>query len=328
MGRTNRLNRMNRLIVSAIVLCAVACNTGGSGGSGGDDENEDRGAQQGGANGVYEGDGGFFVNVVIEDTLLNNAPAVDDCVGDVSIEVEAGPDSDVDIDVSGAGVCNLTANVISWTVEADFVDDENFEGEIELVLNGQTHVLPIEGSLDGDEISAQFSGLTEIGTRFEVTWNGNFDARLLGSEEDDEEEGEEEEGAAAGGSVNGEYEGVGGFASNLILDDLNSNVEPTEADCIGDIDLVVDDGGEPQVVGEGQCLFPSNFMTYSLEGEVDGDSWSGVITLVFNNGAHEFDVEGDVNGNVITGEYFGVDIVVGSIRGIWDGEFSAQLVED
>ncbi len=149
-----------------------------------------------------------------------------------------------------------------------------------------------------------------------------------GSGGDEEEEGEEQEvEVEAGGVANGEYEGIDTVAINLILDDLNSNAPPTEGDCFGDIDIVIDDGEDPEIVGDGECFFPANFMTYTLEGEfVDDENWEGEIVVVLNNRPYAFDVEGELDGDEISGAFSGVNIVVGSIRGIWDGVFSAELL--
>lgn len=141
--------------------------------------------------------------------------------------------------------------------------------------------------------------------------------------------GEEGEGEmAAASAANGDYEGIDTFALNLILDDLSSSEPPTEADCFGDIDIFVDDGIDPEIEGDGTCLLPANFMTYTLEGEIiDDESWEGEIVVVLNGTPHEFDVEGELDVDEIRGAFSGVNIVVGNIRGIWDGEFSAELVD-
>lgn len=123
---------------------------------------------------------------------------------------------------------------------------------------------------------------------------------------------------AAVSAIDGNYEGVGTFSVNLIVDDLNSNVPPTVADCAGDITVVVDENATDVLVGSGRYDLPANFMTYELVGGfVNGTDFEGEITMVLNGGANVLNFCGTLNGNVLNATFDGVTLVVEKIRRIW-----------
>lgn len=120
-------------------------------------------------------------------------------------------------------------------------------------------------------------------------------------------------------------EATGDVSINLILDDLNSNVPPTVGDCEGTIELSLDEG---VLVGEGQCFFVefSNFMDYSVDAVVDeAGTVEGEIEVVLNNRPYVFALEGTLEDSSLKLIFDDVNIVVGSIRGIWNGTILADF---
>ena len=158
-----------RILATSLIVLSVACGGGGSsGGSGG----AAGAAAAFPADGNYEGIGTFLTNVRVVDLNSNTPPVDADCVGDISIVVDNNA-SDV---LVGNGGCNLPANFVSYTLVGGFIDDENFEGTITLVLNGRDNVLSFSGSRTGDVLNANFSGRTAATTRLVIDWDGSFDA--------------------------------------------------------------------------------------------------------------------------------------------------------
>lgn len=110
---------------------------------------------------------------------------------------------------------------------------------------------------------------------------------------------------------------------DIIVDDLSSNEEPLEQTCLGDIDLDID---AETLVGDGRCFLPANFMDYSVDATLDeGGVVEGEITVVLNNRPHVLPLEGSFDGQTLSLSFDGVTILVGDIRGVWDGTIDAQL---
>jgi cysteine-rich repeat protein len=118
---------------------------------------------------------------------------------------------------------------------------------------------------------------------------------------------------------------TGDVSINLILDDLSSNTEPTVGDCEGAIELSLEEG---VLLGDGQCDFVefANFMTYSVDALVDdAGNVEGEIEVVLNNRPYLFALEGTLEDSSLELVFDGVNIVIGNIRGIWDGTISADF---
>jgi cysteine-rich repeat protein len=118
-------------------------------------------------------------------------------------------------------------------------------------------------------------------------------------------------------------EAEGDISIDLVIDDLNSNEAPLEASCTGVIALEVDDG---VLVGEGRCFLPANFLDYTLEANVGEDgAVVGEMTVVLNNRPNVLVVAGTLEEGALSLDFDGVTILVGSIRGIWDGTVQADF---
>ena len=61
-------------------------------------------------------------------------------------------------------------------LDANVDADGTVEGEIDVLLNGRSHVLVIEGSLTGRALSLEFDGVTLVTQNIRAVWNGTVEA--------------------------------------------------------------------------------------------------------------------------------------------------------
>ena len=61
-------------------------------------------------------------------------------------------------------------------LDADVDADGTVEGEIDVLLNGRSNVLVIEGSLTGGVLSLEFDGVTLVTQNIRAVWNGTVEA--------------------------------------------------------------------------------------------------------------------------------------------------------
>jgi cysteine-rich repeat protein len=115
----------------------------------------------------------------------------------------------------------------------------------------------------------------------------------------------------------------GSVLIDLIVDDLNSNEEPLQQDCSGDIEVQIANG---VIVGDGRCFLPANFMDYTIDATVDdaGDV-QGEIIVTLNNRPHVLPLQGSFIDGALSLAFDGVTILVGNIRGVWDGTIEADF---
>ena len=115
----------------------------------------------------------------------------------------------------------------------------------------------------------------------------------------------------------------GDIQIHLVVDDLSSNEPPAEADCADVIALEVSEG---VLTGEGTCALPTNFLSYTLDAEVDEAGLvSGEIEVLLNNRPNVLLVSGTLVDGALSLGFDGVTILVGSIRGIWNGTIQAAF---
>lgn len=133
-------------------------------------------------------------------------------------------------------------------------------------------------------------------------------------------------GGVQGFAANGNYAGIGTFETNVRVVDLGSNTPPVDDDCVGDIDIVVDDGAPDVIVGSGRCFLPGNVADYTIVGGfVNGDvDFEGEITIVFSRVTHVLNFSGSRNGDRLEATFAGRTPQVGSLVVDWDGGFSAD----
>ena len=120
-----------------------------------------------------------------------------------------------------------------------------------------------------------------------------------------------------------EGETQGEIAIDLIVDDLNSNEEPLEAGCTGEIAVAVNNR---VLVGEGRCFLPANFLDYTVDADVDEDGTvEGGITIVLNNRPNVLPLAGSLDNGFLSLRFDGVTLLVANIRGVWDGTIEADF---
>lgn len=116
---------------------------------------------------------------------------------------------------------------------------------------------------------------------------------------------------------------AGNVRIDLIVDDLSSNEQPLEEICFGAIELDV--AGE-SLVGDGRCFLPANFMDYSLNAAIAEDgAVQGEISVVLNGKPHELPLTGSFTNGSLSLAFDGVTIIVGNIRGVWNGTIDAEF---
>lgn len=133
--------------------------------------------------------------------------------------------------------------------------------------------------------------------------------------------------AMAGAASNGDYEGIGTFLTNIQVVDLGSNTPPVQADCTGDVEIVLDDGAADELVGNGQCLTPSNFASYDLIGGFTSDvDFEGEITIHFSGVDHVLDFAGSLSNDQLSATFADRTPQVGNLVIDWDGAFTADRI--
>ena len=126
--------------------------------------------------------------------------------------------------------------------------------------------------------------------------------------------------------ANGDYVGLGTFVTNIRVVDLGSNTPPIDNNCVGNIDVVIDDAAADVISGNGQCSTGGNSATYSVVGGfVNGDvDFEGEISIVFSRVTHVLPISGTRNGDRIEASFAGRTPQVGNLVIDWDGNFSAD----
>ena len=126
------------------------------------------------------------------------------------------------------------------------------------------------------------------------------------------------------GSANGNYSGIGTFTTNIRVVDLNGNTPPIAADCVGDINIVVDSNAADVLTGSGRCVTPANFATYTVVGSFQNNvDFTGMITIEFSRVTHILSFSGSRTGNVLNATFAGRTPQTSRLVIDWDGSFSA-----
>ena len=115
----------------------------------------------------------------------------------------------------------------------------------------------------------------------------------------------------------------GSVLIDLIVDDLSSNEEPLQQLCSGEVEVQIASGA---LVGDGRCFLPANFMDYTIDATVDdaGDV-QGEIIVTLNNRPNVLPLQGSFVDGALSLAFDGVTILVGNIRGVWDGTIEADF---
>ena len=137
-----------------------------------DDDNDDDGDGCSSACEI-EVQGLIEILLTVDSLSFNEAPAEDSCSGTIDLLVGVA-------EITGSGRCLLdgAANTLDYVLDADLADGGTVEGELEIILNGDSHVPRIEGSLEDGVLYFEFNSLTRVTANSRVIWAGEQKAVL------------------------------------------------------------------------------------------------------------------------------------------------------
>lgn len=107
------------------------------------------------------------IDVAIDSLSSNSPPAEGSCSGTIDLLVGANA-------AVGSGRCLLdgTTNTLDYVLDADLEDSGKVTGEIEIILNGGSHILDVAGSLEDGVLYFEFSGATPVTQNIRAIWSG------------------------------------------------------------------------------------------------------------------------------------------------------------
>jgi hypothetical protein len=120
---------------------------------------------------VFETEGQISVDVIIDSLVSNEPPIEDSCSGTIALEIDNGA-------IVGEGRCFLdtNANFLDYVLDAEVDESGAVSGEVDVILNGRSNVLDIEGTLDDGVLSVEFDGVTLVTQNIRAVWDGAIDA--------------------------------------------------------------------------------------------------------------------------------------------------------
>jgi len=121
--------------------------------------------------GVFQTEGQISVEVIIDSLVSNEPPIEDSCSGTIALEIDNGA-------VVGEGRCFLDTNenFLDYVLDAEVDESGAVSGEVDVILNGRSHVLVIEGTLDDGVLSLEFDGVTLVTQNIRAVWDGAIEA--------------------------------------------------------------------------------------------------------------------------------------------------------
>ncbi len=123
--------------------------------------------------GPVETEGQISIHIVIDDLNSNEAPTEDDCSGAIALVIDNG-------EITGDGRCFLdnNANFLDYALDAEADAAGALQGEIEVILNGKSHFLVIEGSFNDGVLALEFDGVTLVVGAIRAIWTGEIGANV------------------------------------------------------------------------------------------------------------------------------------------------------
>ncbi len=120
-----------------------------------------------------EVEGEIEIGVQIDSLSSNEPPAEGYCPG--SIDLLVGSKA-----IAGSGRCLLdgTSNTLDYVLDVDLAPSGEVTGEIEIILNGGSHILEVEGSLEDGVFYFEFNGVTLVSQSLRAIWAGEQKAVL------------------------------------------------------------------------------------------------------------------------------------------------------
>ena len=121
--------------------------------------------------GVFQTEGQISVEVIIDSLVSNEPPIEDSCSGTIALEIDNGA-------IVGEGRCFLDTNenFLDYVLDAEVDESGAVSGEVDVILNGRSHVLVIEGTLDDGVLSLEFDGVTLVTQNIRAVWDGAIEA--------------------------------------------------------------------------------------------------------------------------------------------------------
>ena len=121
--------------------------------------------------GVFQTEGQISVEVIIDSLVSNEPPIEDSCSGTIALEIDNGA-------IVGEGRCFLDTNenFLDYVLDAEVDESGAVSGEVDVILNGRSNVLDIEGTLDDGVLSVEFDGVTLVTQNIRAVWDGAIEA--------------------------------------------------------------------------------------------------------------------------------------------------------
>ncbi len=113
--------------------------------------------------------GEVSIHLILDDLSSNAPPSEDDCEGAIELSLEEGL-------LEGDGRCSFVtfSNFMDYSVDAVVDEAGNVEGEVEVVLNGRTHVFALAGTLEDDSLELAFDGVDIVIGNIRGIWAGTI----------------------------------------------------------------------------------------------------------------------------------------------------------
>jgi len=120
-----------------------------------------------------EVEGVIEIGVQIAALGSNEPPAEGYCSGTIDLLVGAKA-------IAGSGRCFLdgTSNNLDYVLDVDIAPSGRVTGEIEIILNGGSHILEVEALLEDGVFYFEFSGVTLVSQGLRAIWTGEQKAVL------------------------------------------------------------------------------------------------------------------------------------------------------
>lgn len=118
---------------------------------------------------LLEVDAQISIDIAVDDLNSTAAPTTDTCSNAILLVADG-------TSIEGEGRCTLdnNANFLDYVLDAEVDESGVVTGEIEIILNGRSHFIDVEGTLDDGALSLQFFGVTLVTQNIRAIWNGDI----------------------------------------------------------------------------------------------------------------------------------------------------------
>lgn len=118
---------------------------------------------------LLEVDAQISIDIAVDDLNSTAAPTTDTCSNAIFLVADG-------TSIVGEGRCTLdnNPNFLDYVLDAEVDESGVVTGEIEIILNGRSHFIDVEGTLDDRALSLQFFGVTLVTQNIRAIWNGDI----------------------------------------------------------------------------------------------------------------------------------------------------------